>query len=142
MYLTPDNYTPTLLHSLDDKLLTYSYLEIFTSSYLPYKRLGEIDPLASPILAPSYIFDKFPSVRLCAGTGDPLHDDVWRFFDKLIHHDCDVKYTVYFHMPHAFLLLDYPGGLPEAKKCVSECSSDLLDLIYTCNKKKSYAKIP
>ena len=52
------------------------------------------------------------------GDRDIFHDDCHRLALRLKKLDRNVSLTVVKYMVHAFLNLDVPNGLPEAKDCI------------------------
>lgn len=94
-------FSPSLLFALDDQIVPFTFLKMCLKLYLSDERCQpEIDPFISPILASDevflnklfnhllFIFIKllsfFPPVRIMSGSLDPLHDDCWRFTEKLL----------------------------------------------------------
>jgi len=45
---------------------------------------AETDPIVSPIKASDELLLQLPKVKIITGDKDPLHDDVWRFANRLL----------------------------------------------------------
>lgn len=129
--LNMEKYSPSILRALDDPVLSYSFIELLAKSYLGDLHRGATDPLVSPILINEAHLEYFPPIRMMTGTNDPLHDDIWRFMDRLIKANVDVRTVVYKYFPHGFLSMDMPGGMPEAKNCLEDCIGLIQELLAT-----------
>jgi len=83
--LTFNTYSPSLLNSLDDMLLSHTFLKMCMSCYVPEEVRAELDPFASPILFSDYILGGFPACRMFVGNRDPFHDDCCRLAERLMY---------------------------------------------------------
>ena len=81
--LNYNNYTPSLLTSLNDMILPHTFLKICLESYLKGDLHPESDPLVSPIQASNDTLKKYPSTRIFVGSKDPFHDDCCRLTERL-----------------------------------------------------------
>ncbi|KAL4469424.1 hypothetical protein ABPG74_004677 [Tetrahymena malaccensis] len=124
-------FTPSFLLALDDQILPHTFLKMCLDSYVP-EQIGlrpESDPFISPIYASDELLRELPPTRILVGTSDPLHDECWRFVQKLENLNKDVKMVVYDQMPHGFLNYDAPSGMKEAKQCVQDAADFLKELL-------------
>ncbi|EAR88616.3 hypothetical protein TTHERM_00185900 (macronuclear) [Tetrahymena thermophila SB210] len=124
-------FTPSFLLALDDQILPHTFLKMCLDSYVP-EQIGlrpESDPFISPIYASDELLRELPPTRILVGTNDPLHDECWRFLQKLENLNKDVKMVVYDQMPHGFLNYDAPSGMKEAKQCVQDAADFLKELL-------------
>lgn len=77
-------FTPSLLFSFGDPLLSFEFLLICIKSYISDPRfVPEKDYFISPIFTPDENLQKFPQIHIFVGERDPLHDDVLRFALRL-----------------------------------------------------------
>lgn len=76
--LNPIHFTPSLLLSLDDMMLSSSFLILVQNSY-PTKNMQMNDHyLISPLATPDWIITNYPPIRLIVAGLDPLRDDqIW-----------------------------------------------------------------
>ena len=73
--LSMRSFTPSLLTSLDDWMLRYSFLNVCIESYIPLGADPTKDPYLSPALIPDEDLRQFPSIRIMAAGRDPLRDE-------------------------------------------------------------------
>jgi acetyl esterase/lipase len=67
-------------------------------------------------LADDEIIRRFPITKIIVGSLDPLRDLSYRFTQKLISNEVNVKLTEFTDFPHGFLSFSIPViGLSEAK---------------------------
>lgn len=81
--LNYQNYTPSLLTSLNDMILPHTFLKICLKAYLPEGVDAVNDPLISPIKTPEEVLKKYPPTRIFVGSKDPFHDDCCRLTENL-----------------------------------------------------------
>lgn len=115
------NYTPSLLISLEDFILPHTFLKYCLSCYI---REGQLDPrhnfYLSPVAAPDSYLKEFPPTHFFVGSQDPLEDDSWRLFERLLALKVEATLTEYRGLPHGFLQFGVPNGLKESHNCVKE----------------------
>lgn len=128
--LDPRVFTPSLLLALDDQLVPYSLLRLCVEAYVPSEVDPSLDPLLSPINLADEILAKLPPIRIMVGDNDPLHDDCWRFTDRLRKLGKDVALSVYKDMCHGFLGYDIPMGMSESKVCISDAADLIAELLH------------
>lgn len=80
-----DYYSPSKLLSLEDHMLSGSFLKACMSAYIPDGKFDpNKDPLLSPIDLPDSLLKAFPRIRMILGSADPLSDDGIRFTERLL----------------------------------------------------------
>jgi len=104
--LFPTCVVPSYFQAIDDVILPSNVLKLCLKAYIPEEFKPESDPFLSPVFASDELLSKLPPVRIISGTNDPLHDDIWKFSERLLRLKKDVKMTVYPELPHGFLTLD------------------------------------
>jgi len=132
-------FSPSLMYALEDQLIPYTLLKLCISSYVPGNSNPALDPLLSPIHLSEELLRKLPAIRIMVGDADPLHDECWRFTDKLRKIGHDVFLTVYRDMCHGFLGYDVPMGMAESKVCIQDAANmiaELLEKVKTTTSKK------
>ena len=78
--LNINNYTPSLLHALNDMILPHTFLKICLRAYLKDKSINpETNAFVSPIRAKGETLKKYPRTKIFVGGKDPFHDDCCRF---------------------------------------------------------------
>jgi hormone-sensitive lipase len=128
--LQTNTYSPSLLKALNDEVVPYSFLELCLNSYLPHEKYASMDPLVSPILASEEFLKQLPAIRIAVGDEDPLHDDCWRFLDKLIKVGKDAKLTIFKGFMHGMLNYDMPLlGMAESQECIKSCAHGIQELL-------------
>jgi len=135
--LEPKAYSPSLMLALEDQLVPYSLLRLCLQAYVPNGADPAKDPLLSPVLLSNDLLEKLPPIRMMVGDTDPLHDECWRFTDKLRKLNKDVHLTVYKDMCHGFLGYDVPMGMPESKICIEDSVTMISELL---NKQAALSK--
>lgn len=113
--LSINAFTPSLLVSMDDFILRYSFLNVCINYYVPPEADSAKDPYISPTLITDDDLKKFPPVRLMIAGRDPLRDESFRLLCRLARLKKDAKMVEYRNFPHAFWNLDIVFGLKEAK---------------------------
>jgi len=77
-------FTPSLLHSLDDPLISFESLYVCNRCYMQNPLMDPVrDYLLSPLFAPDDVLRKFPPIRMFLGEIDPLYDDSVRLALRL-----------------------------------------------------------
>lgn len=71
------------MYALEDQLIPYTLLKLCIQAYVPGEANPAFDPLLCPIHLSEELLRKFPPIRMMVGDADPLHDECWRFTDKL-----------------------------------------------------------
>lgn len=61
-------------------------------------------------------------------TEDPIHDDGFRFVERLLNNGVDVKVKEYCNHTHGFLSFDCPGGIKWVRKSVLHGVEYILEL--------------
>jgi acetyl esterase/lipase len=85
MRLDDTFFSPSLLLTLNDSILSYPLVKYCLKSYRgDYK--NEYDPFISPIQMEDYILKHMPPTRIFTGSSDPLRDDSIRLLDKLTYY--------------------------------------------------------
>lgn len=111
--LSINAFTPSLLTSMDDFILTYSFLSVCISSYIP----PNADPAQDPYLSPCLISDEdlkgFPAIRIMAAGMDPLRDESYKLMYRLIKLKKDARMIEYRMLPHGFWNFYIGFGLKE-----------------------------
>ena len=128
--LDKNQYSPSLLLSLEDLLLPHTFLKLCLKTYLQGKE-NVNDPTISPIFIENHILQKFPPVRIIVGTEDPLHDECFRFAEKLLNSKNDVKLALFHGAFHGGLNFSFTGGVKETKEMVDKATlwfKEFLDL--------------
>ena len=74
--LRQTRFTPSLLHSFNDKLLYFSVGRSCVDSYTPVGIDTEKDWILSPALAPDSILSRYPQTTFFTGELDSLRDDI------------------------------------------------------------------
>lgn len=75
-------FTPSFLFTLEDGLLPFSVVKSLKDLYVPAHQ-DTHDPFLSPIYAPDDWLKHFPAIEIYVGNKDFLHDDCFRFTEKL-----------------------------------------------------------
>ncbi|CAG9335245.1 unnamed protein product [Blepharisma stoltei] len=115
-----DQFSESLLWSLEDPLLSHNFLKICLDSYLKDTNLDKRHPLISPYYADNSIISKFPPVRIFTGNLDPLHHEALRFADKLISNGVNTKLFIYPDVYHGSLNFYARGGIKACKKTIDD----------------------
>lgn len=131
------SFFPSLLWSLNDRLLPYTFLLSCLSAYLgtqdPEEMLRICDnPQASPNVASDEILSKFPPTYLIAAASDPLFDRTVEFAHRLsiVLPKGNTKLYVVPRMAHGFLCFNIPSiGIPEVGSLIELCSDLLENLV-------------
>jgi len=128
--LKTDTYSPSLLNALNDDIIPSSFLELCQNSYLPNEKYATMDPLVSPILASDEVIKALPTIRISVGDEDPLHDDCWRFLNKLTKNGKNAKITIFKSFVHGVLNFNMPIlGMQESQDYIKNCAVGLQELI-------------
>jgi hormone-sensitive lipase len=113
--LSINAFTPSLLTSMDDFMLRYSFLNVCINSYIPPGADSAKDPYISPSLVSDEDLMKFPPIRIMTAGRDPLRDESYKLICRLVKLKKDAKMVEYRNFPHGFWNLDIMFGLKEAK---------------------------
>lgn len=76
--LNPHRFTPSMIHSLQDRLLFFSVMRTCFKAYVPESVDYKEDWLLSPGRAPDQILWQYPHTILICGELDSLKDDIIR----------------------------------------------------------------
>lgn len=76
--LNYNNYTPSLLTSLNDMILPHTFLKICLKAYLR-EGTDAKNMYVSPINTTDEVLKQYPATRIFVGSCDPFHDDCCRF---------------------------------------------------------------
>lgn len=119
--LDENAYSPSLLMALEDLLLPHTFLKLCLQSYL---QNGEDirDPTISPIQIEEEILRQLPPVRIMVGTEDPLHDECFRFAEKLLNCNIDTKIALFSGAAHGGLNFSFKGGIKETHDMVNKAT--------------------
>jgi len=63
------------------------------------------------------------------GDADPIHDDCWKFLDKMVGYGHDIRLTVFKHMMHGMWSFDMPRGMPECFDVVKDAAAKMNEMI-------------
>ena len=116
--LDKDSCSPSLLHALEDLLVPHTFLKLCLESYLN----GIID-ITNPLISPSFIEDEvleqLPVTRIMVGTEDPLHDECFRFTERLLENGVNVELAIFSGASHGGLSYSFKGGIKECRDMVA-----------------------
>lgn len=119
--LDKDNFSPSLLHALEDLIIPHTFLKICLNAYLG-DSANINDPTVSPIHIENEILEKFPPTRIMVGNEDPLHDECFRFAEKLLMCGKDVRIAEYAGAAHGGLSYSFKGGIKETRDMVMKAA--------------------
>lgn len=71
-------------------------------------------------------------MRVIIGEKDPLHDDSWRFLERMVLLKKDIKKIVYHHLPHAFMSYEHTVGY---KIIIEDCVEFIRELLAKADSK-------
>ena len=75
-------FSPSILKSLDDQILPYSFIRICVESYID--PIFEVDSfMLSPINTPDWMLREYPKTIVNVGSDDPLYDVSLEFVERL-----------------------------------------------------------
>lgn len=123
------SYTPSLMMSLEDPMIPYSFMKLCIESYLSPTDNPKTDPYISPILISHSDLAQFPPVRIMTVSQDPILDHSIRFAEKLIEAGVNVKLAQFEGLPHGSLNLDQSLGVSDARKLVEKGTEYLKELL-------------
>ena len=128
--LSRRNFTDSLLFTLEDLIVPHTFLKLCLSSYIQDPDLdADSNPYLSPLAIPDEDLQRFPSVRMLVGSSDPLHDDCWRFLEKLLNNQVDAYLKVYEGAVHGCLNLCFKGGIKESNQLVDQMGDWISELL-------------
>ncbi|OMJ86205.1 hypothetical protein SteCoe_12345 [Stentor coeruleus] len=119
--LDKNSFSPSLLHALEDLIIPHTFLKICLDAYLG-DSANVNDPTVSPIHIENEILEKFPPTRIMVGNEDPLHDECFRFAEKLMMCGKDVRIAEYAGAAHGGLSYSFKGGIKETKDMVMKAA--------------------
>jgi hormone-sensitive lipase len=125
--LFPKIFSPSYFLALEDMVLPSNMLKLVIKAYVSEEFDPKIDPFLSPLRASDELLAKLPPIRIVTGTKDPLHDDNWRFLQRMQGLNKDIKMLVYENMPHGFLQFDQ---IEEYKTVIEGTCKVLEELFY------------
>ncbi|OMJ78935.1 hypothetical protein SteCoe_21156 [Stentor coeruleus] len=126
--LDKNSFSPSLLFSLDDLLIPYSFLKLCLEAYLP-EGIDIKNPMISPINIEKEVLEKFPMTRIMIGTEDPLYDECFRFAEKLLNCGGDIKISQYAGAAHGGLNYSFKGGIRETRDMVAKASEWMKEML-------------
>lgn len=86
-----------------DPILSTNFLNICLESYLTDECDLERDHYLTAHLADDEIIKRFPPTKLVVGSLDPLRDNSYRFAQKMVQNNCNVRLIEFIDYPHGFL---------------------------------------
>jgi hormone-sensitive lipase len=114
--LNKDVFTTSYMLSLEDLIVPHTYLKLCLEAYLQDQtKYADSNPYISPIIADDAVLAEFSHTRIIVGSADPLHDDCFRFAERLMNNGVDVQLKVYSHFTHGFLNFDLLGGVKQVR---------------------------
>jgi acetyl esterase/lipase len=122
-------FTPSLLYSLSDFMLSYSTLKMCGSYYNNNLSNQETNPYLNPILLPDEIVSAMPMTEIYIGEKDPLRDDCVRYALRLLKLGVPIKLNYLQGLSHGLLSTSYKGGLPAAEAFFKEASKSLRETL-------------
>lgn len=122
-------FTPSLLYSLSDFMLSYSTLKMCGTYYNNNLPNQETNPYLSPILLPDEILAQMPMTEIYIGEKDPLRDDCVRYALRLLKLGVPIKLNYLQGLSHGLLSTSYKGGIPGAEAFFKEASKSLRDTL-------------
>ena len=105
LVITRRMFSPSLLLSIDDRMLPASFLALCIDSYDP-DGYGDEEFLLSPALTPDHVLSHFPPTRIHLAGNDPLRDESYRLMLRMLRLQLDVHMCEFVHFPHAFWIFD------------------------------------
>jgi hormone-sensitive lipase len=117
--LDQNNFSPSLMFALEDLLVPHTFLKLCLESYMQSNEDPK-QPTISPLYIEEEILRSFPKVRTMVGGDDPLHDDCFRFTNRLIKSGVDAKLAVFSGACHGSLNFCVKGGVKESMEVVNK----------------------
>ena len=115
--LSMRNFSPSLILSLDDYILPSAFLMLCLDSYVK-DACPEEDYYLSPSICPDSVMKLMPPTRILIAGNDPLRDEIYKFWLRLLRNKVNIKVKEYISFPHGFLSFELPiGGIDECSKC-------------------------
>lgn len=108
----PNRFTPSLLYSMEDKLIYFTVARTCFNAYVPKTADHARDWLLSPVLAPDEVLRKYPKTYIYCGERDALRDDCVRLGYRI--HKLNKDGSTLFEIEgiyHGFLGFQLPLGL-------------------------------
>jgi len=107
---------PSCLYALIDPILSTNFLSICLEAYLNDDCEPDKDHYLTTFLADDEIIKRFPPTKVVVGSLDPLRDMSYRFVQKMVENNANVKLVEFTDFPHGFLSYWLPViGFTEAK---------------------------
>lgn len=78
------DFSPSILMSLNETLLTHTLIDIVYTMYLRENKELIEDPYVSPLMVHKDMISLMPKMSIYFGTKDPLYDDGLRLFQKMV----------------------------------------------------------
>ena len=75
-------FTPSLEHTMNDSMLSYTFLNLTFKYLLPKDTNAESNAYLNPILLPDWVLQKFPPSCHAICERDPMSDESFRFAEK------------------------------------------------------------
>lgn len=107
---------PSGLYALIDPIISINFLSVCLEAYLSEDSEPDRDPYLSAFLADDEVLKRFPPTKIIVGSIDPLRDLSYKFTQRMIENNANVKLYEFADFPHGFLSYCIPViGLNEAK---------------------------
>ena len=107
-------FTPSVLLSLNDFMLSYAALKMCQEYYVGKNQDPSSNPYISPKLMPANILEQFPPIKMFLSERDPLRDDGLRFVLAALKAGVDLRLYISRNLSHGLLSLSTKSGLPDA----------------------------
>ena len=98
-----NQFSPSLLMSLDDFFMSISFLMFALENLCADPLKVEFNPVMSPKYIPDEILAKFPPWRFITAGLDPLRDESIRFIVRLLKQKINVKWIDFRYCFHGFI---------------------------------------
>lgn len=122
---SPTQFTPSVLHSLDDRFLNYSSLKMCGLYYVDNAENPCENPYLNLTKLPTEVMAQFPPTEIFIGDRDPLRDDTVRFALKMFNAQVKVKLNILKGLSHALLSNSGNSGIDGANSFREEAQKAL-----------------
>eukprot|EP00828_Plagiopyla_frontata_P018471 TRINITY_DN2369_c0_g1_i5.p2 TRINITY_DN2369_c0_g1~~TRINITY_DN2369_c0_g1_i5.p2 ORF type:complete len:238 (+),score=27.12 TRINITY_DN2369_c0_g1_i5:89-802(+) len=125
-----NKFSPSwLYYGLRNELIPYSIIQLMLGAYIPQNLDASKDFFLSSLLTNDELLKLLPPIDIICGDRDPLQDDCWRFYQKLLKLEKTVTLTFYKNIPHAFLNYSVPNAVKITPYLIKELSKCILKMI-------------